>query len=39
MKTEFENELWESLLKSAVIENSLKELEAYPPEKELQKIN
>ncbi len=39
MKTELENDLWESLLKSVVIENSLKELEAYPPEKKLQKIN
>ena len=39
MKAEFENDIWESLLKSAVIENSIKESEMYPSEKELQKIN
>lgn len=38
MKTEFENEIWESVLKAAVIENSLREIEDYPSDDEISKI-
>lgn len=31
MKTDFEAEIWEAVLKDAIIEHSLKELENYPP--------
>ena len=32
MINDFENEIWESLLRAAVIKNSLDELEDYPSE-------
>ena len=32
MRNNFEYEIWESLLKAAVIKNSLDELENYSPE-------
>ena len=38
MYNEFENEIWESLLKTAVIENSLNEIKDYPSEKEINSI-
>lgn len=38
MRNEFEDELWEACLKTAVLENSLHEISGYPSEKELRKI-
>lgn len=38
MESEFDDEIFEALLKAAVIQNSLKELETYPSEEELDKI-
>ena len=38
MDNHLENDLWEFLLKAAVIENSLNELSAYPPAEESNKI-
>lgn len=38
MENEFDDEVFEALLKAAVIQNSLRELETYPSEEELEKI-
>lgn len=38
MENEFDDEVFEALLKAVVIQNSLKELETYPSEEELDKI-
>ena len=38
MYNEFEDEIWESFLKAAVIENSLNETKDYPSEKEINSI-
>ena len=38
MNKETENDIWEILLKSAVIESGLNELKTYPPENEISKI-
>ena len=39
MNKEFEDEIWESFLKAAVIENSQNENRDYPSEQELKKIH
>lgn len=38
MYNEFEDEIWESFLKAAVIENSLNEIKDYPSEQEINRI-
>ena len=38
MKHELENDIWESFLKNSVIEYSLKELEKYPSESQMNQI-
>ena len=38
MYKDLENEIWESLLKAAVIENSLNEIKDYPSEQEINRI-
>ena len=38
MYKDLENEIWESLLKAAVIENSLNEIKDYPLEQEINRI-
>ena len=38
MYKNLENEIWESLLKAAVIENSLNEIKDYPSEQEINRI-
>ncbi len=38
MYNEFEDEIWESFLKAAVIENSLNEIKDYPSEQEINSI-
>jgi len=39
MYNEFEDEIWESFLKAAVIENSLNEIKDYPSEQEINGIS
>lgn len=38
MNNEFEQDIWESFLKAAVIENSLNEMDDYPPTDEIEKL-
>lgn len=38
LENEFDNEVFEALLKAAVIQNGLMELETYPPDEEIEKI-